>query len=154
MAKKIVQFLDFETKYDFLLLGIYCAYRDYRICFELDKVLELSFEKQDDFEIQAEKKGSTGQFPIFFAENSDEEQFFVVGNKGNNGLLISELKQVDYFLLVRNNSRYTTSQILIEKIKSINIVSSVLEYFPDELKSGDLFLYIEKKAEKPTPTHD
>ena len=78
----------------------------------------------------------------------------MVGNKGNNGLLISELKQVDYFLLVRNNSRYTTSQILIEKIKSINIVSSVLEYFPDELKSGDLFLYIEKKAEKPTPTHD
>jgi hypothetical protein len=154
MAKKIVQFLDFETEYDFLLLGIYCAYRDYRICFELNIALELSFEKQDDFEIQLEKKGSTGQFPIFLAENNDEEQFFVIGNKGNNGLLIPELKQVDYFLLVRNNSRYTTSQILIEKIKSINIVSSVLEYFPDELKSGDLFLYIEKKAEKTTPTHD
>ena len=154
MAKKIVQFLDFETEYDFLLLGIYCAYRDYRICFELNIALELSFEKQDDFEIQLEKKGSTGQFPIFLAENNDEEQFFVIGNKGNNGLLIPELKQVDYFLLVRNNSRYTTSQILIEKIKSINIVSSVLEYFPDELKSGDLFLFIEKKAEKPTPTHD
>lgn len=154
MAKKIVQFLDFETEYDFLLLGIYCAYRDYRICFELNIALELSFEKQDDFEIQLEKKGSTGQFPIFLAENNDEEQFFVIGNKGNNGLLIPELKQVDYFLLVRNNSRYTTSQILIEKIKSINIVSSVLEYFPDELKSGDLFLYIEKKAEKTTSTHD
>lgn len=154
MAKKVVQFLDFKTEYDFLLLGIYCAYRDYRICFELNHALELSFEKQDDFEIQLEKKGATGQFAIFLAENSDEEQFFVVSNKSVNGLLIPELKQVDYFLLVRNNTRYTTSQHLIEKIKSINIVSSVLEYFPDELKSGDLFLYIEKKAEKPTTTHD
>jgi hypothetical protein len=154
MAKKVVQFLDFETEYDFLLLGIYCAYRDYRLCFELNHALELSFEKQDDFEIQLEKKGTSGQFPIFMAENNDGEQFFVVGNKGNNGFLISELKQVDYFLLVRNNTRYTTSQILTEKIKSINIVSSVQEYFPDELKSGDLFLYIEKKAEKTTPTHD
>jgi len=154
MAKKVIQFLDFKTEYDFLLLGIYCAYRDYRICFELNHALELSFEKQDDFEIQLEKKGSTGQFAIFLAENSDEEQFFVVSNKSVNGLLVPELKQVDYFLLVRNNTRYTTSQHLIEKIKSINIVSSVLEYFPDELKSGDLFLYIEKKAEKPTTTHD
>jgi len=57
---------------------------------------------------------------------------------------------VDYFLLVRNNTRYTTSELLTEKIKLINIVSSVQEYFPDELKSGDLFLYIEKKAEKTT----
>lgn len=154
MTKKVVQFLDFKTEYDFLLLGIYCAYRDYRICFELNHALELSFEKQDDFEIQLEKKGATGQFAIFLAENSDEEQFFVVSNKSVNGLLIPELKQVDYFLLVRNNTRYTTTQLLIEKIKSINIVSSVLEYFPDDLKSGDLFLYIEKKAEKPTPTHD
>lgn len=154
MAKKVVQFLEFETDYDFLLLGIYCAYRDYRICFELNHALELSFEKQDDFEIQAEKKGSIGQFPIFFAENNDGEQFFVVGNKGNNGLLVSELKQVDYFLLVRNNTRYTTSEILTEKIKSITIVSSVKEYFPIELKSGDVFLYIEKKVEKSTFTHD
>ncbi|MFN5346558.1 MAG: IPExxxVDY family protein [Bacteroidota bacterium] len=154
MAKKVVQFLDFETEYDFLLLGIYCAYRDYRLCFELNLALELSFEKQDDFEIQVEKKGSAGQFPIFLAENNDGEQFFVIGNKGNNGFLITELKQVDYFLLVRNNTRYTTSELLTEKIKLINIVSSVQEYFPDELKSGDLFLYIEKKAEKTTSTHD
>lgn len=56
MTKKVVQFLDFKTEYDFLLLGIYCAYRDYRICFELNHALELSFEKQDDFEIQLEKK--------------------------------------------------------------------------------------------------
>jgi hypothetical protein len=154
MAKKVVQFLDFKTEYDFLLMGIYCAYRDYRLCFELNLALELSFEKQDDFEIQLEKKGSTGQFAVFLAENSDEEQFFVVSNKCNNGLLIPELKQVDYFLLVRNNTRYTTTEHLIEKIKSINIVSSVLEYFPEDLKSGDLFLYIEKKSEKTTSTHD
>jgi hypothetical protein len=152
MAKKVVQVLDFVTEYDFLLLGIYCAYRDYKLCFELNKVLELSFEKKEDFEMQLEKKGSSGQFPVFFAENIDEEEYFVIGNKGNNGLFIPELKQVDYFLLVRNYSRYTTTDSLIENIKPIKIISSVLKYNPVDLKSGDLFLYIEKKAEKNT-TH-
>lgn len=144
----MVQFLDFETEYDFLLLGVFCAYRDYKFCFELNNALELSFERLDDFEMTLEKKGSKGQFPLFFAENSDEEEFFVLGNKGSNGLFIQELKQVDYFLLVRNNTRYTTSELLIERIKSIEIVSSVMEYFPQDLKSGDQFLYIEKKVEK------
>jgi hypothetical protein len=148
MSKKVVQVLDFVKEYDFLLLGIYCAYRDYKLCFELNKVLELSFEKKEDFEMQLEKKGSSGQFPVFFAENSDEEEYFVIGNKGSNGLLIPELKQVDYFVLVRNNTRYTTTDSLIENIKPIKIISSVVKYNPEELKSGDLFLYIEKKAEK------
>ncbi len=152
MAKKVVQVLDFVTEYDFLLLGIYSAYRDYKLCFELNKVLELSFEKKEDFEMQLEKKGSSGQFPVFFAENIDDEEYFVIGNKGNNGLFIPELKQVDYFLLVRNYSRYTTTDSLIENIKPIKIISSVIKYNPEELKSGDLFLYIEKKAEKNT-TH-
>ena len=148
MAKKFVQVLNFETEYDFLLLGIFCAYRDYKLCFELNNALEISFEKQDDFEIQLEKKGSKGQFPIFLAENLDGEDFFIVGNKGSNGLFIPELKQTDYFLLVRNYTRYTTPETLIEKIKPIKIISSVVNYNPEELKSGDLFLYIEKKADK------
>ena len=148
MAKKVVQVLDFVTEYDFLLLGIYCAYRDYKLCFELNKVLELSFEKKEDFEMKLEKKGSAGQFPVFFAENTDEEEYFVIGNKGSNGLLIPELKQVDYFVLVRNNTRYTTTDSLIEDIKPIKIISSVVKYNPEELKSGDSFLYIEKNAEK------
>ena len=57
MAKKVVQFLDFESEYDFLLMGIFCAYRDYKLCFELNNALELSFEKLDDFEIALDKKG-------------------------------------------------------------------------------------------------
>ncbi|MFM7015692.1 MAG: IPExxxVDY family protein [Bacteroidota bacterium] len=154
MAKKLIQFLDFESEYDFLVLGIFCAYRDYKICFELNNVLELSFEMQDDFELQLEKKGSTGQFPIFLAENADEEQYFVIGNKGNNGLFIPELRQVDYFLLIRNQTRDNSTSELIEKIKSIEIVSSVIEISPKELKSGEHFMYIEKKVEKPKYIHD
>ena len=147
MAKKVVQFLDFESEYDFLLMGIFCAYRDYKLCFELNNALELSFEKLDDFEIALDKKGS-GQFPLFFADNPEEEEFFVIGNKGSNGFFVPELKQVDYFLIVRNYTRETTIENLIRKIKTIKIVSSVVEYDPAELKSGDLFLYIERKAEK------
>jgi hypothetical protein len=143
MAKKQTFILEYQEDYDFLLVGIFCAYRDYRICFELNKVLELAFERIADLEIKMEKKGSTSLFPVFTGSNQDDEYYFVVGNKGTNGHFIPELKQIDFFLKIRNYSRYTEMNDLIRKIKSISIVSSVIEIEPEELKSAENFLLIE-----------
>ena len=143
MAKKQTFTLDYQEDYDFILLGIFCAYRDYRLCFEIDKLLDLSLERLTDIELKMEKKGSTGLFPVFLSTNVDDEFYFIIGNKGNNGHFIPELKQIDYFLKIRNFSRYTKAEDLVKKIKTISIVSSVIEIIPKELKSAENFLIVE-----------
>ncbi len=143
MAKKQTYILDYQEDYDFILLGIFCAYRDYRLCFEVDNILDLSLERMKDVELTMEKKGSSGLFPVFISTNVDDENYFIIGNKGSNGYFIPELKQVDYFLKIRNFSRYTKPDEIIKKLKTISIVSSAIEINPEVLKSAANFLMVE-----------
>jgi hypothetical protein len=142
MAKKTFT-LDFQEEYDFLLLGVFCSYRDYRLCYELNKTLDLRLERMDDLELKLEKKGSTGLFPVFHFMNTDGEHFFLISNKGSNGLFVPELKQVDFFVLVKEFSRYTNADDLLKAIGKIEIVSSIIELEPTKLKSADNFLMVE-----------
>ena len=143
MAKKQTFTLDFTPEYDFILIGIFCAYRDYRLCFELNKLLDLNLERQTDLELKLDKKGSSGKFPYFLYLTDDEEEIYLISNKGTNAYFIPELKQTDYFFLVKNQSRYTDINELIQMIKSISLVSSVMEPDPYELKSAENFLLLE-----------
>jgi len=153
VAKKQTFTLDFKPDYDFLLLGIFCAYRDYKLCAELNRHLQYNFEKLPDLEIRPDNRGSSYLFPYFFYLNEDEEEIYLISNKGNKYFFIPELKQCDYFLVIKNQSRYTTVEELERKIRFISIVSSTFEIEPSELKSAENFLFLEpnidKEPEKP-----
>lgn len=153
MAKKQTYTLDFTPDYEFLLIGIFCAYRDYRLCFELNRFLQFNLERQTDLEIRVDQKGATGRFPYFFFFNEDEEEIYLVSNKGNKYYFIPELKQCDYFLLIKNQSRHTSAEEIEKKIRFISIVSSTSEIDVATLKSAENFLFlepvIEKEQEKP-----
>lgn len=143
MARKQHFTLEFTPEYDFLLLGIFCAHRDYKLCFQLNRRLPVDLKRIDDLSLQMEKKGSVSLFPVFFCRNEDEEEFYIVANKGSNGYFITELRQTDYFLVVRNPSRYTTATSLMEGLRSIDLVNSVMELDPSGLKSAENFLMLE-----------
>ncbi len=152
MAKKQTFTLDFVPDFDFIVIGIFSAYRDYRVCFELNRILHLNMIRQDDLEVKLEKKGSSGSFPWFFQLNDDEEEYYLVANKGNHGFLIPELRQTDYFLVVKNPSRYTTAADLESRIRFVAIISSTTEIDPTAVKSAENFLLLEPvndEEEKP-----
>ena len=145
MAKKVLVF-DIEDHLDFELMGIICAHRDFRLCFEINETTDLGFRKTDDLQLKLEKKHSTSYFSLYQYINLDGEEYFLITNRGTNGLFIPEQKHIDYFLLLRNKAPYTSTELLLEKLKSITIVNSALQIDPGSLKSADHFLYIE--AEK------
>jgi hypothetical protein len=142
MAKKHFT-LQVQDDFDFLLIGLFCAYRDYRLCYELNQKLEISLERCNDLEVKMEKKGSTSLFPIFCCSNIDEEHHFVIGNKGSNGNFLQEMKQVDYFLMIRNPSPYSEITALLKSISEIKLISSAIEIQTGQLKSSENFLLIE-----------
>lgn len=100
-------------------------------------------ERMDDLELKMEKKGSASLFSMFSCSNDDEEHFFVISNKGTNGFFIPEMKQTDYFLMIRNASRYTTANALLPKIREVKLVSSCVELQPDQIKSAENFFLVE-----------
>ena len=143
MAKKQTFTLEFVPDYDFIVIGIFSAYRDYRVCFELNRVLNFNLVRQDDLEIRLEKKGSSGAFAWFFQLNDDEEEIYLVANKSSNGFLIPEFRQTDYFLVIKNPSRYTSVEDLESRIRFVAIISGTTPVDPSSIKSAENFLLLE-----------
>jgi hypothetical protein len=147
VAKKQTHTLDFTPDFDFVVIAIYCAYRDYKLCADLNKTLGYSLEKKPDLEMKMGKKGTTSHFPYFLFLTEDEEEIYLISNKTSNHLFIPEFKQVDYFFVIKNLSRYTDVDQVMKNILSIKIISSAQELEPTEIKSAENFLMLEPTFE-------
>ena len=50
--------LNIEEDYDFSLIGISCHAKDYKLCFEFNKLLEVDFIRTEDLDIDSKKTTS------------------------------------------------------------------------------------------------
>lgn len=142
MAKKILEF-EIEDHLDFEVIGIICAYKDFRLCFEMNQTLKMEFKRTDDLELRLERKHSTGWFSLYQHISTDEEEFYLISNKGNHTWFVPEQKHIDFYLVMRNRSPFTDLDSLCRKLREIQLISSVIPVDVTELKSADNFLYIE-----------
>lgn len=146
MAKKTLDF-DIEDHIDFDLIGIICAYKDYRLCFEINQILGIELVKTNDLEIKLEKNGSTGIFSLYQYLNTDDEQYYLITNKGNISFFIPEQKHVDYFMMIKNKSSLTDLDDIIKQLKTVSMINSVFVVDAQKLKSADHFLFIEPEKQ-------
>ncbi|UTW64156.1 IPExxxVDY family protein [bacterium SCSIO 12741] len=126
--------LEFEYDYDFFLIGIYCHHRDYRLAWSLNRHLGLDLKKDNDYKL---KSGEEFQyFPLytFFVESQDL-YYYLVGNRGENGWLIPEKKDVDYFLIVEGLFERSKKEILTQGIAKLKEVLTAVEIDPESLNS-------------------
>ena len=141
--KKTLDF-DYEDHLDFDLMGMVCAYKDFRLCFEINKILGIELCKAEDLEMKKEKRGSASLFSLYNFGNADHEQFIVIANKGSNGYFINELKHIDYFLLIRDLAPFNSLDTIIERIKQISIITSITLLEASDYKSSENFLLIDE----------
>ena len=154
--------LTVEYDYDFVLIGISSHEKDYRICWALNKKLGLDLIKNESLEIKSKKQDTPSFFSLFKYENTDEfMEYFVISNisenklfasKGNtlfgkggkgakelesteNGILISEHKQMTCFFVIRGEVEESKIEELIQKIKEIDIVLTAVNIDVSALKS-------------------
>lgn len=134
--------LEIEFDYDFLLFGICCHLKDYRLCWSLNRKLGADLQKEDDYELVAKTDETPRKFS-FYSWNDEENhlKFIVVGNRSTQGLLIQEQKQADYFLLVEGLIDLVDSEGLLTKIKGIDVVLTAYSIDPNQLKSKQNLLF-------------
>jgi hypothetical protein len=134
MAKTVLRITN-DNEFDFLLIGIVCQQKDYRLCHELNQHLELNLTREKDFEIMNNKRMKTSAFSFFQYENEDSDVFYVFSNKGKDDLLIPEQRSIDYLLMIKENFKRINEQELIHAIKKIPIVLGAYSLEPKKLKS-------------------
>lgn len=135
-AKKLL--LELESDYDFKLMGIVSTAEAYRLGWLLHGKLRLFVERMEDVEIHLSKKSTTAYFPLY--EFQDEEQrleYFLLGNSFEGNFLIPEMKQINYWLIIRGVFENLHSAGLLSQVKALPSVQTALWVNPAELKSKD-----------------
>lgn len=138
MNKKI---LKIEYDYDFTLIGVIAGVKDYRLCWFLNKEIHLNLEKTDDIIL-----GNSENNEIYFScyryyVDEGEIEYFLLANKGSEGYLIPERKEIDFFLLINNLNHKADIDQLLSSIIKINIVQTALVLDVTKLKSKENLLF-------------
>lgn len=128
--------LNTELDLDFLMFGLSCHYRDYRIAWLLNKHLEIDLQKTDPYLLLDTKSQIDYEFPLFIFEDEENYiQWHLVANKVTGSSIIPELKEFDYFIIIKGSYEYIDKTELILDLKKIPGILLCNEVFPETLKS-------------------
>jgi len=130
MAKKILLNTRPEPTH-YTLIGISCHLKDYRLSYLLNRQLDLNLVKLDDFR----------DFSLYFCRDEDRmNSYFLLGNRGQETVLLPELKQTDYLLLLEGHVRKPQKEKLLEKIRSIQHVLTTFEVRFETIRNYETIL--------------
>ena len=139
MAKTVLRYEDEE--FSFLLIGISTTYADFRLCGEINKALDISLERVEDYTIHNQKSEEELSFPFFSYSNDQEDSYHVIGNKSIRGLLIPEQKSLDYFLLIKQGQSHIDAAETARQLKPIRLIQAAFILDPYKLKSKENLLF-------------
>lgn len=127
--------LEIELECDFDLIGISCHLKDYRLCWTLNRLLDINLERD-------EHGAATdyGQF-VLFRDHCEEFRLDIslLVNRSQNGWFIPEHRQSDYLLLIRDNARWTLDELLTA-LRSHGQILTAYSIDPNQLKSKENLL--------------
>jgi hypothetical protein len=136
------QHLNIEYDYDFLLIGLVCQQKDYRLCYEINKILGVEFNKITDTEIYNNKQKEAGYFSTYLYENEDETSFYIIFNRGSKGYLVPEQSKLDCFIVIKGRFRPEQKKELLAGLKKITLILGTYELDVKKLKSKENFIMI------------
>jgi hypothetical protein len=130
MARKV--FLETRSEPTlFTLFGISCHLKDYRLSYHLNQKLDLEFVKMDDFQ----------GYSLYFCRDEDcFNSYYMLGNRGPESILLADLKQTDFLLLVEGPFKKIQKERLLENIKGIQNVLTAFEVRFETIKNYNLML--------------
>jgi hypothetical protein len=136
------KFLKFEIDLDFVLIAVTTSLKDYRICYLINKFLKFNFIKIPDLAVDIYRDSSTILFSLYhYNWETTETDFYFIANKGSEGYLIPEMKEADYFLLIKNYiDEHDLDNIILTLNKIPEIVAAV-KIDPKKIKSRENLLF-------------
>jgi hypothetical protein len=125
-----------------VLIAITTHLRDYMLCFKINKQLGTDFSKINDLEMLFSADEELFYFSrYFYTIPESETELYLIANKGTEGCLVPEMKQVDFFLMIHN---YIDKEDLKAIVSGLNKISEVLvaaEVDPRKLKSKENLIF-------------
>lgn len=148
---------DFEFDHDYSLIGIHSILEDYRMAYFLNKNLNVHLKR---FKEDLDFPSKNCSFPFFSYEDkatftswsliANKHTFIDNVNALNNNLfkeetktsfLISEKKNIDYFIKISGNINSNDLQNILHKINNTHKIITSYTINPYDLKSKDYLIF-------------
>jgi hypothetical protein len=134
--------LKFEIDFDFILIAITSSLKDYRICYLINRYLNFNFTKLDDLKLDIGQLNCPVLFSLYhYNWESTETDFFFIGNKGSDGYLVPEMREADYFILIKNYIDDDDLESMISALNKIPEIVAAVKIDPKKIKSRENLLF-------------
>ncbi len=131
-----------HTEYDFLLLGISCGEKPYRLCWALNNHLKTAFQKGEDRESTEKNKIHRSRFPVFYFQDEEMHmEYRIIVNKMHNKIFISECKQADYLLMIHGEFSLIDKTPIMRKLKEVSFIQTIFEINLSNIKSKENLIF-------------
>jgi hypothetical protein len=140
MAKKTSLNVRSEAAY-FTMLGISCHLRDYRLSFLFNHNLGFAFVKRDDLQTGITNNSEEMAFSFYSWKNEDRQNsFYLIANRNQEAVLIPEMKQFDFLLIVEGKFGKTEKNSLIRSLCSLPGILTVFDSEITKIKNHERLL--------------
>ena len=130
--------LSLTQEYQVSLIGISCHMKSYRLSFNINRALNFSLQRIDDFEIPLNAGQEMLCFPLLaFNDENLKNHFCLISNHHPQGKLIPSMRQVDYFLIAKNPVDKYTREKMLQRLRSISQVVAAYEINPNGSRDLD-----------------
>ncbi|MCG8575682.1 MAG: IPExxxVDY family protein [Flavobacteriales bacterium] len=124
-----------EEEYEFELIGICSNYSDYRLCWGINKALNIQLSKGNDYEVTLKKEGENKYSFYEYYDEDEHIEYYLIKNLSNTyKRLIPEKDQIDYFIIIKNNYVRDVND-MVTRLKGIESILTAFIFDVEELKS-------------------
>lgn len=137
----IKKFLKLDFDFDFVLIAITSQLKDYRLCHQINLITKTDFRKIDDLALNF--KGDLFKYHSRYLHKitNNDCRFYLIVNKGSDGLLIPEMREVDYFILIKEFIDEEDLTLFLTRLKTVKDLQAAVEINPHRLKSKENLLF-------------
>jgi len=138
MKKKFI--LNCDEELECSVLAINSHIKVYKLCWQMNNVLKLNFEKKNDLKVKEDLFFSRHQS---FSENGVE--YNLLANHSKKGCLIPTQKSVNFFLCIKNDFWEKEKKEFINKLKEIKDILLIFELKTNSTKYMHRFIFNDTK---------
>jgi len=124
--KKFISF-EYNLTKEYHAIGISSHLKDYKLCWNLNNILEINLQKNNNF-ISSKKKSNLEEYSFYHYYDLNQRCFYyLLSNKKNNSFLIEKMPETDYVLLMKGYmNQQKINDIVINIKKTTNILTAFL----------------------------
>ena len=132
--------LECAEELDFAVLAISSHIKAYKLCWNINKSLQLNFEKNKDHSTQEDLR-----FARYTYVCDDDVEYTLLANCSKKGYLIPDQKSVNFFLLIKNEYWQQEKTEFISRLRGVKDILLVFEIDTNLTKHIDRFIFNDKK---------